>query len=383
MGKSAPSAPPPPDPAATAAAQSAANIDTAIAQGYINRTNQTSPFGTSTYNQTGTVDVNGHAVPQFEQTVTLSPAQQAMLDKTTAIGGQLLDLGQGRLTDIGNAINQPLDFSNLPPTLTGAYGVDPRSKVEDALYQRATSRLDPEWASKQDQFETQISNQGFTRGSEGFTRAVDDFMRGRNDAYAGARQQSIIGGGQEQSRQQALNLSERQQALQELLTSRAQPINELATLMGTSGGVTMPQFQAPPQTGVGATDVIGSTLGSAGLSNQQAAQQAQMAAAGNSSAYSAATALAIAAMMASDKDVKTDMEAIDTADVLQRVEDLPVESWRYKGDPVRRIGPYAQDWAEKFGGDGRVIMVPEAFGVSLGAIKELAKRVKTLEARAN
>src|SRR3990167_8321180 len=111
MGKKSPSPPAAPDPAAAAAAQGAANIDTAIAQGIMNRVNQTSALGTSTYNKLGETDVGGHKVPNYEQIVSLSPEQQKLYDTQTGIGQHLLDVGEGKLGQVDAAMNVPLDFS--------------------------------------------------------------------------------------------------------------------------------------------------------------------------------------------------------------------------------------------------------------------------------
>ena len=69
---------------------------------------------------------------------------------------------------------------------------------------------------------------------------------------------------------------------------------------------------------------------------------------------------------------------------LIKIEDLPVERWRYKeglglGDSDH-IGPYAEDFKETFGvGDGVTINLLDAVGVGLSATKGLAKKVKKLE----
>lgn len=255
MGKSSPSPPAPPDPAATAAAQGAANLDTAIAQGILNRTSQVTPFGSSTYAQTGSQTVGGKTVPEYTQTVTLSPEQQAMLDKSTAIGSGLLDIGQTVLPQLQDQFNQPIDLSGLPPAFDTSG--DPYKRVSDSIYSQYTSRLDPFWDQKQTQLETQLANQGFARGSDAWNKALDDFARQRTDAYNTAMNTAVTGAGSEESRQAALDQSSRQQALSELLMKRTEPINEIATLMGTSPQVTSPSFPSVPQTGVSPTDVTG------------------------------------------------------------------------------------------------------------------------------
>lgn len=88
----------------------------------------------------------------------------------------------------------------------------------------------------------------------------------------------------------------------------------------------------------------------------------------------------------SSKDIKEDKEPIDGVLVLERLESLPVERWRYKageGDGGAHIGPYAEDVQAQFGNaaapGGEMIDLMTMQGIALAGIKELAKRVKRME----
>ena len=68
-------APKAPDPIKTAAAQTGSNIDTATAQQILNQTNQVTPEGSLTYNQSGTTSYVGadgktYAIPNYTSTKT-------------------------------------------------------------------------------------------------------------------------------------------------------------------------------------------------------------------------------------------------------------------------------------------------------------------------
>lgn len=74
----------------------------------------------------------------------------------------------------------------------------------------------------------------------------------------------------------------------------------------------------------------------------------------------------------SDRNAKEDITPVNTS-ILEMVKDLPISTWRYKGDTTRHIGPMAQDFQEKFGvGDGRHIHLVDVMGVMLQGMKELA-----------
>ena len=46
----------------------------------------------------------------------------------------------------------------------------------------------------------------------------------------------------------------------------------------------------------------------------------------------------------SDENMKEDIEEIDEPKPFtKRLKQLPIKRWRYKGDPVKHIGPMAQD----------------------------------------
>jgi hypothetical protein len=54
----------------------------------------------------------------------------------------------------------------------------------------------------------------------------------------------------------------RQNALQEQIYNRNMPLNDLAALMGQSGGIQLPQFAQSPNVAVQSADLLGATLAS-------------------------------------------------------------------------------------------------------------------------
>ena len=117
MGKS--SAPEPTPPKETAAAQTGQNVTTAIAQQMMNNVNQTTPYGSLTYNQTGSyqmTDPNSgevYDIPTWEAIQSLSPEQQQLYNSQTQVGQNLAELAvnaSGRLDDL---LSKPLDYSSV------------------------------------------------------------------------------------------------------------------------------------------------------------------------------------------------------------------------------------------------------------------------------
>jgi len=82
----------------------------------------------------------------------------------------------------------------------------------------------------------------------------------------------------------------------------------------------------------------------------------------------------------SSKLLKEDYQSINTTEILDKVSQLDIEKWKYKGIDRQHIGPYAEQFQALFGvGDGRTINMIDVFGVMLGSIKQLTKEVAELK----
>lgn len=71
--------------------------------------------------------------------------------------------------------------------------------------------------------------------------------------------------------------------------------------------------------------------------------------------------------------------AVNGHEVLEKVRDLPISTWRYVWDEphVRHLGPMSQDWAAAFGlgGDEKSIACVDANGVALVCIQALERQL--------
>lgn len=138
------------------------------------------------YNQYGRVNNSvDPATGQASVETQLSPSQQKLYD---------------------NSVNQNLAWQNRQnqawqnyQTAVGQSG-DARQQIQDALYNRAKSTLDPQYDQYQQETDAQLANEGIFRGSELFDKTQGNLARQRDAAYADARDRSILAGGQEQSR---------------------------------------------------------------------------------------------------------------------------------------------------------------------------------------
>ena len=87
-----------------------------------------------------------------------------------------------------------------------------------------------------------------------------------------------------------------------------------------------------------------------------------------------------AVLHASDRNMKDDFTDISTQEILDKVVDMPITSWRFKSEDnsVRHIGPVAQDFMETFGYglDDKHITATDADGVALAAIQGLNHKLE-------
>jgi hypothetical protein len=83
---------------------------------------------------------------------------------------------------------------NNSSSIKTSLGLDPtllNQNATDALYKANTQYLDPQFAQSQAKMESQLANQGITRGSEAYNNAMSNFNNQKQQAYTDARNQAI------------------------------------------------------------------------------------------------------------------------------------------------------------------------------------------------
>lgn len=295
-----PSPPSPPDPVATANAQTASNIETAKANATLNRINQTTPYGTSTYDITG-YDANG--IPQYSQTTALSPVEQGLFNTYTTGQQNLGNIALGMQGQVAGSYTNPIDTSSLPGVASKVNLGDTSSQIQqaqDAAYKGQTQYLDPQYARAQEQLQSQLTNQGIPQGSEAWNNAMNQFNEQKQAAYGNAGLQAVQAGNQEQNTLfgQGLSSADLQnqaqaQGMQQLFALRNQPLNEYNALI-SGAQVQNPAFTATPTANQANTDIAGIT--NQGYQNQLAQYNAQTQAMNN--LYSLGGNLGAAAILA-------------------------------------------------------------------------------------
>jgi hypothetical protein len=379
MGKkSGPAAPPPPDPVATANAQAGVNRDTAITQANLNRVDQITPQGSLTYNNKGTWE---DGTPRYEQIMTYSPEQQALYEQQNRIAQALGTTAEGGLGRVNDTLGRSFDFSGATPlrNIGGPAPVDLQdslgntdfnqtsSAAADAVYKQLASRLDPQYSQLENDTRTRLINSGITENSDAFRREMDNFSRSRTDAYNTAGNTSVLTGleAQNQGFNQALaagnftnnaRLSEagynrndeiqsttfnndvRQREIEEATYLRNLPLNDIAALLGTGGGVQAPNFGPVSQVGVAAPDLMGATYKNYDAAMQQWQTAQNNRSQGLGSIFGLAGSLGSAAIMASDRRIKHAIKRVGTL-----ANGIATYVFSYIGETARHFGVMAQE----------------------------------------
>lgn len=306
-----PDPPTPPDPKVTAAAQTGMNIDTAQAQQLTNQTNQVTPQGSITYSNTGTnsfVNSDGKTVniPQYTATQTYSPAEQALFDLSNKTKANIGQIGVDQSKAIGTLLGTPIDLNS-------------NSATEARLAQLGASRLDPQFAQSEDALRTKLSNQGLQPGSAAWNAEMQQFGQNKNDAY---NQMYLTGHGQ---------------AVQEALTQRNQPINEISALLSGSQ-VSQPSFAQTPTASIASPDYMGAVQNNynaqLGIYNQQLSQNNAM----MGGLFGLAGTIGTAGIKYSDARLKTAVRSLGTF-----LAGFPLYAFRYIWGGAEEVGVMAQD----------------------------------------
>jgi hypothetical protein len=244
MGKSSSKQPSQPNPYQVSQAQTASNVNTAVANAWLNSGNQVTPWGNTATSQIGSKTVDGIDVPIFSQQMTLSPEQQKLYEQGVQGDSQLNQLGLDQIGRIQQAVSNPFSLSQFGAAPTA----DPAAR--ERAYQSILQRAAPGQQADMNALESRLAAQGIALGSEGYRNATDQYQRGVNDFRLGADSQA----GNEMAQQYGLQSSAYQQAIANALLGRQQPLQEYAQFTGASNNFQSPNMVANPNAMIQPTD---------------------------------------------------------------------------------------------------------------------------------
>ncbi|MBK1870076.1 tail fiber domain-containing protein [Taklimakanibacter albus] len=309
MGKG--KAPKAPDPMQTALAQNKLNQSTAGLSQIMSMIDQVGPDGSQTYTQSGYRDYvdpfTGRTtkIPNYVQTTKLSDAQQLIKDRQDAGQANIAGLLERLSGQFNGTLDKPFSLDN--------------KAVEDSIIDRYSSRMSDRFAREAASEKALRLARGIRDGSAADDRAVQNQYQKENDAW------------------NELFINARDQAVNEKLTERNQPLNEFASLL-SGGQIDQPMFGSTPGANVANTDYAGLTQQN--YQNELAAYQRKQDNFNNG--LGALFGVGAKAIMYSDRRLKADVKKVGKTDDGQNI-----YSYRYRGGKRMHLGLMAQEVEKK------------------------------------
>jgi len=211
-------------------------------QGALQRVQDTFAQGLDTTGITQRIGV-GDALTRAQNSIW---DPRAAINRADSMAGDARTIASRAGQNFGNQLANPLNYEGAPAMPTS--DDDVRSRIEQALYQRQTSRLDPRYQQTQSDLDSRLAAQGITQGSEAYNREQDNLARDRTDAYQQAMLAAITGGEQALQQEFQRDLSARQQGVNEANNIRQSGLAEYGTAAQTALGA---------QTGLGQMGQLG------------------------------------------------------------------------------------------------------------------------------
>lgn len=221
MSMDSPSPPTPADPNTVAANQQTINTQAGATQQAASNVNQTTPFGSLSYQQTGT---GPGGVPLYTATTSLSPQMQGIVN--TLQGGT-----QGLLSNANYGSQSPAD----------AIGGMTSGATKDLL-DKETSYLNPFFTQQSSQLDTKLKNQGLDPSQPAYQQAMNNLLQSQNQGVTGFLAQAEPAAYAQASNSYTLPL-----------TMAAQQMGLMNPNMVTGSLATTPQNQTQPANLIGAT----------------------------------------------------------------------------------------------------------------------------------
>lgn len=129
--------------------------------------------------------------------------------------------------------------------------------VEKATYDRLAGLLQPGFDQQRREFESMMANRGLPIGAEAYNDARGQVDRGQNEALLAAGLEAVRAGRAEDSRIFGMSQAAHNQAIQDRLLERNQPINEIQAMFGSAPSLQIPQYGQAAQYNINPADVQG------------------------------------------------------------------------------------------------------------------------------
>lgn len=152
----------------------------AIVNAMLSRPDQSTPYGSRAFTQTGTTRVGNFDVPTYASNTTLSPTEQGVFDRTQVARTGAAD---------------KLATNNFTPVLGAGDLTGARDQVQKALFDRSMSQLQPGFDINRDRVRTDLANRGFSVQDKGYDNAWSTMVENPEALAKSQASNSSIAGG--------------------------------------------------------------------------------------------------------------------------------------------------------------------------------------------
>jgi hypothetical protein len=219
-GGSKPATPATPDYRGAAQETAASNREAATANTWANRPTINTPWGQQSWQSNKAIDpATGQEVTSWTQNNTLTSDAQKALNSQMQMQQGRSDLANSFMDNVRQNYAQPIDYNSMQAWGKGYQGPAANTNyqtsamnnsgrmqtggigssgmyqpVSNAMYNQATSRLDPRFQQAQGDLDAKLAAQGISRNSRAYNRAQNNLSMQRNDAYNSAMNSATLGG---------------------------------------------------------------------------------------------------------------------------------------------------------------------------------------------
>lgn len=270
-------------------------------------------------------------------------------------------------------------FRALEDTMVSEAMNQDRTSVRNQYAGRAASDVEQATAAARSVAARNLSRMGINPNAARFADLNNQITLGTAAARAGAMNNARMAADQviDAKRMNAISLG------RNLPATQLSAIGTGSTVGNSNAGLfnaqNAPMFAGYQGAMGGLQGALGAQSGIANVMNMGYQNELAASQAGGAAMQGLGSLVGAGLSFMSSRDMKEDKAPVKSGSALDAVRDMPVETWKYKGDNREHVGTYAEDFKRETGmGDGRTISVQDALGVTMAAIKDLDAKVERM-----
>jgi len=182
------------------------------------------------------------ATGQWMRKEQLADPYQQMLGMEQQYSLQGREMGTQAMQQAQQNMQQPYNLQGISQVIGSDDMNAERSRIEQSLYDRQSSLMEPQFQQQVGDFEQMAANRGWTPGSEVYEREKKNMLDRQDQQRQQWSRDATAQGLSELEKQYGLSATERNRQIAEMEKLRYQPYNESQMFMGAGPGIQQDQF---------------------------------------------------------------------------------------------------------------------------------------------